>query len=423
MKNLKQMKRLTAVLTVCLMLLVIVLQAPAVSACSALELESAEGDTYWFRTCDMDDTYNVFGENGSYIGASELISYPKGSTLSFVTGDVVAEHTVMGMSFGQSLAMLDGMNDAGLTGGLLFLDEGTETADENVPEDFEIMAAMEGVTWFLARCGSVDEVVALANKTCIQALEVPGVPGSDLTATLHFNFVDSTGRNVVIEAADLENPGRFTIYEGTGVMTNSPPYDWQLEHLQEYIGDAPKLQEKGIDSITVNGVKLDGKPTGAEQVLPGGNTPPERLIRLTMSRYFCNEGKTISNADMLARGSGIMSIVNRAIHDKNIEGAEGSYTQYTVCYDVARQQMYIRPYDTTFWTTINLSEVNAEERATYPMYRGDDNATVEALSIGAEEEAAPAVSNTNTALVVVVCILAAAVFFLLLALNRKRKTA
>ena len=49
------------------------MQLPAL-ACSGLELTSAEGDPYWFRTCDMDDTYNVFGENGSYIQPSYLVS-------------------------------------------------------------------------------------------------------------------------------------------------------------------------------------------------------------------------------------------------------------------------------------------------------------------------------------------------------------
>ena len=38
------------------------------AACSSVELESKEGDVFWFRTCDMDDGYNVFGENGIKCG-------------------------------------------------------------------------------------------------------------------------------------------------------------------------------------------------------------------------------------------------------------------------------------------------------------------------------------------------------------------
>ncbi|MBQ3010448.1 MAG: linear amide C-N hydrolase, partial [Oscillospiraceae bacterium] len=203
----KKLKRATSLLTIALLLVAMVVTAPTASACSALELTSAEGDVYWFRTCDMDNSYNVFGENGSYIAASYLVSYPKGEAIPFVTGDVVAEHTVIGMSFSDSYALLDGINDAGLTGGLLFLDEGTETLPEDVPEGNDVMSAMEGVTYILAQCATIDDVIALCERTNIQALDVPGIPGSDLTATLHFNFVDPNGRGIVIEAADTEHAG------------------------------------------------------------------------------------------------------------------------------------------------------------------------------------------------------------------------
>lgn len=429
MLHAKSFKRITALFTILMVLFAMVLMAPSASACSALELTSAEGDVYWFRTCDMDNTYNVFGENGSYIASSYLVSYPAGEPIGFVTGDVVADHTVIGMSFSDSLALLDGINDAGLAGGLLFLDEGTETLDEDVPEGYEIMAAMEGVTWFLAQCGSVEEVVELANRTCIQALDVPGIPGSDLTATLHFNFVDSTGKGVVIEASNMEEAGFFTVYESIGVMTNSPPYDWQMENFANYIGDSTTLKDKGITSITLDDVTIEGTPTGADQVLPGGMTPPERLVRLAMARYFCSEGNTIPNDEMLARGAGIMATNNRPVEDSNVEGAAASYTQYTVCYDTSNKTMYIRPYDAVVWTSLALAEANTETRTQYPILRGEEGATIASLSIGAAEEPveeapapeAPAASNTG--LIAAVVVLAVACVVLLVLVLKKKEPA
>ena len=102
--------KLTRLLAIVMMLIMLfALQAPAL-ACSSMELTSKEGNHYWFRTCDMDDAFNVFGENGSMIDPSYLVSYPAGQPIHFTTGDITAEHTIIGMSFGDSIALLDGMN-------------------------------------------------------------------------------------------------------------------------------------------------------------------------------------------------------------------------------------------------------------------------------------------------------------------------
>lgn len=375
--------------------LLLALSVPAM-ACSGLELTSKEGDHYWFRTCDMDNTYNVFGENGSYIEPSYLVSYPAGQPIAFTTGDVTAKHTIVGMSFSNSLALLDGINDSGLVGGLLFLNEGTETPDEEIPEGFETLAAMEGITWFLAQCKDVDEVIGLANRTCMQALYVDGILGSDLSATLHFTFVDTKGKSVVLETADPAHPGRFTIHESIGVMTNSPPYDWQLENLKDYIGNSPELRSQGVTSITLNGIQLTGKSGSADRTYPASNSAYDRFTRLAIARWLCDEGKEISNLEMLAKGSGVFSCVNVAqdngkgtyyydmLNEKGeVEGSGPCYTQYTVFYDISNRSLSIRPYDSMIWTTLSIADADPNARATFPIQRGGaEQVTVNAKSNG-----------------------------------------
>lgn len=420
------------------------MQLPAL-ACSGLELTSAEGDPYWFRTCDMDDTYNVFGENGSYIQPSYLVSYPAGQPIEFTTGAVTPAHTIIGMSFSDSLAMLDGINDTGLVGGLLFLNEGTQTATEDIPEDFETLAAMEGITWFLAQCKDVDEVVALANRTCMQALYVDGIPGSDLSATLHFTFVDSNGKSVILETGDPTQPGRFVITESIGVMTNSPTYDVQLENLKNYIGSAPELRSQDITSLTLKGQTIEGTPTGTDRTFPASNAAYDRFTRLAVTRALCDEGSAIPNAEMLSKGSGIFAGINvpndngkgtyyydALTETGEVEGAAPCYTQYTVCYDIARRTLAIRPYDTLLWTTLSIEDADPAARATYPILRGEAGGTVSALSVNAPatqpettpETApapeAPASSGTNTALAVACGVLAVAVIILAVLLLRKK---
>lgn len=435
----KKLQRIAAAMMA--LTLAVVMQVPAL-ACSGLELTSAEGDPYWFRTCDMDDTYNVFGEKGSYIDPSYLVSYPAGQPIEFTTGAVTPDHTIIGMSFSDSLALLDGINDAGLVGGLLFLNEGTQTPDEDIPEGFETLAAMEGITWFLAQCKDVDEVVELANRTCMQALYVDGILGSDLSATLHFTFVDANGKSVVLETGDPEQPGRFVIFESIGVMTNSPTYDIQLENLQNYIGSAPELRSQDITALTMKGQTLQGVP-GPDRTFPASNAAYDRFTRLSVMRYLCDEGNAISNADMLAKGSSIFACINVAedngkgtyyydwlTETGEVEGAAPCYTQYTVCYDIARRTLAIRPADTLLWTTLSISDADSSARATYPIQRGAQGGTVSALSVGGSNTdapaptpapAAPAGNGVNTTLAVTCGVLAIAVIVLIVMVVRKKK--
>lgn len=378
----KHLKKLMSVMLALTVVVGFVMQAPAASACTALELDSVEGNKYWFRTCDMDNTYNVFGEEGSYIASSYLVSYPKDQAIPFTFGDMNAKYTVFGMSFSDSLAMLDGMNDAGLTGGLLFLNEGTETPLEDIPEDGMKLAAMEGVTYFLSQCKDVQEVIELASNTYMIAEFVEGIPGSDLTATLHFNFVDAAGNSVVLEAADPENPGRLTAYESVGVMTNSPPYDWQMDNLEDYVSDSAYLDGLDIDSIDLNDITLDVEE-GGDDILPAGHTPPERLVRMAIRRWASAEGNEFTDDNMLAMGANLFSTVTMAKESSDVTGKSGNYTQYHVCYDIADRSLAIRPYDTLLWTTLSLDEVNTEARTTYPILRGAEGGTISTLTVQA----------------------------------------
>ena len=142
--------RILSMLACAALLLTTLIHLPA-AACSSVEMESKEGDVFWFRTCDMDDGYNVFGDNGSMIEPSYLVSYPKGVKIPFTLGAVIPKHSVIGMSFSDSLAMLDGINDAGLICGLQNFEEGTQLPLNQIPPEGKKLAAMEAVTWFLAQ--------------------------------------------------------------------------------------------------------------------------------------------------------------------------------------------------------------------------------------------------------------------------------
>lgn len=387
------MKRttLSRLLAIVLMLVMLfALQAPAL-ACSSMELTSKEGDHYWFRTCDMDDSFNVFGENGSMIDPSYLVSYPAGKAISFTTGDVTAKYTIVGMSFGDSLALLDGINEAGLVGGLQDYREGTSYPGDEAPEGYELVSGMEALTWFLAQCSTVDEVIKLVEKTYVKAIHVDGIPYSELSATMHLVFVDANGKSIVLENGDPENPGVYTVYDSIGVMTNSPSYPDQLENLSAYIGASPELRAQDITSITMKGVTVKGKASNTDWAFPAANTSMNRFIRNAMWRYAADGGSQIPSKDMLARGSKLFlnasNVVKEDINglykyssiaDGKAVGQAPGYTMYTVYYDISNRSMAILPYDSVVWTELSVADANKTARATYSILRGGAGATAKA---------------------------------------------
>ena len=120
--------------------------------CTAVKLISKTGKPYWFRTCDIGGDIWTDG--------AHMVSFPKGEKLSLVEREepLTVRHAILGMAYNtQSTWLLDGVNDAGLTGGLLALYEtiSVPKADEGK----EGIVGMEIVTYLLAKCADVDEVI------------------------------------------------------------------------------------------------------------------------------------------------------------------------------------------------------------------------------------------------------------------------
>ena len=355
----KNIHRILAVTLVCVLMMSLSVSA---FACSGMELTSKEGDAYWFRTCDMNDMYNVFGEKGSYIACSSLMSYPADVPIAFYTGEIAPKYSIIGTSFSNSYALLDGMNSAGLCGGLLMFDEGTSYPEDEAPEGYKMFASMEGVTWILSQCADVKEVKELMETTVVKAIELPGIPGSGLSATMHLMFTDKTGASIVLENSDPEHPGEYTIYEDcNGVMTNSPLYSTHLEDYKAYI-DA-----------------------GEDGVIPSGDDSSSRFVRLSAQRDSIDGGKTIAGSEMLTVGSMQMARVTRPLVTSD-PFVEGSYTMYTVAYDIADGTMYMRPYDTVVWTSLSFDNIPSDAQGAFEIFRGESTGILTAeLNDPAEE--------------------------------------
>ncbi len=346
--------------------------------CTAVKLLSKTGRPYWFRTCDIGGDIWADG--------AHMVSFPLGEKLSLTGREEPLElrHAILGVTHNTlDTWLLDGVNDAGLAGGRLALYESTSVPKAD--EGKEGIMGMEIVTYLLATCGSVAEVIeAVKGK---QLLDVPVGEGKLVASTMHCMFVEPSGQCVVLEAADSGNPGALTVYTETlGMMTNSPPYPQQLENLSWYLSQSPEWcwGKDAPPELCMNGMTLranaDAPHFSMSGTFPASYASCDRFVRMAMLKHLNRNGMDFSDEEMLPLGGQLMCSVvephnGGLFHYTRFDEKEGpiggheSYTQYLVMYDITEKVMYLQPYGTTGWTKTALDGCSKDKTETHPICR------------------------------------------------------
>lgn len=345
-------------------------------ACSCMTLTSKSGRHYWFRTCDI--------ETDLWKDGAHVVQYPAGEKITYGDGkEEISQYSFLGMTYNFiDTWILDGINEWGLTGGLLMLYEGTSV--EKAEEGKQGYQGMELVTKLLSSCKDVEEVKEKAEE--IQILDI--LFGEyKLPSTMHYFFVDSAGNEVILEAACKEQPGRIQIYEKEellGIMTNSPSYPKQRDNLAWFLSQSPELRQ-GLEGKTMTMLMLDGRKIQANEnvshiscngTFPASYSSYDRFIRLTVFKALNESGNLFGDEEMLAMGSNLMKTVQEPCskgvfhytkieEDGSIKGQKDSYTQYLIMYDIEEKCFYIQPFTMVSWVKYEMTEVS--EKKSYPV--------------------------------------------------------
>lgn len=125
---------------------------------------------------------------------------------------------------------VDGINEAGLAGHVLWLAESTYGA----PDDSRTQLSQAiWLQYFLDNFATVAEAVAWTGETNPQVVQMDDPTGGN-PPTIHLALDDATGDSAIIEYVD----GHPNVYHSKDfrVMTNSPTFDQQLELVKNFEG-------------------------------------------------------------------------------------------------------------------------------------------------------------------------------------------
>jgi choloylglycine hydrolase len=336
--------------------------APAL-ACTAFVFRTQDGTAIYGRTMEW----------GASDLHSELVLVPRDTAFKSPLGGGATgaewknRYGFVGVNAGGLPFATDGMNEAGLTVGVLFFPGFAAFQEPNAEQRASSVASVDLANYLLSNFASVGEVREALNK--IRVVRNPDIEKAFGTPTpIHHIVTDASGASIVIEYVK----GELTIYDNkVGAMTNSPQYDWHLLNLRNYAN----LQPLGAPaSRNIDGISLAPFGAGSGMLgLPGDFTPPSRFIRAVA---FVNSMVPVKDA--AAGVSAASTMLNNFDIPQGLvrEGVSAEdfhlgYTQWSVIADTGHKIYY-------YWTmydrrmrSVDFSKLDftAKKVASFPLDR------------------------------------------------------
>ena len=319
-------------------------------ACTGISLESGDGAAIRGRTLEfgfpMQSNVLVVPAGKEFSGT--LPDGGKGLTYTSRYG--FAGANALGLP-----AILDGLNDQGLSVGLFYFPNYAKYTDVTAENKSRALAPQDFGTWVLANFATVDEVREAVKTIVLVPTPVPGLGSPQgAVAGAHFFLQDKTGKSLVVEPVD----GTLKVHDAPlGVMTNAPTYDWHMTNLAVYIN----LSVKDVDSAKLGPVTLSAFGSGAGMLgLPGDFTPPSRFIRAAAFSQAAAPNATAEDAVVAAfhilnqfdipKGS----VVNSAVGTPTDE-----ITEWTSVNDLKNLRWYFRTHKDQSIRMVDLKQALA----------------------------------------------------------------
>ena len=321
--------------------------APAV-ACTAFQLKSKDGAQIYVRSMEFGEALN-----------SKALIVPRGTEF---TGTAPGgqpgkmwkvKHGYVGLNIDQDPSTVaDGMNEKGLAIGVLYLPGFAEYLPaEGAPRNKSV-GSWEVANYILANCATVEEAAAALQNDLYVAQQ--DFPAFKMLMPFHWWIGDASGKVIIAEYVD----GKLAIHDAPlGVLTNSPPYEWQQINVSNYVDLSPvNVPERKLgDFASIN----YGQGSGAVG-LPGDMTPPSRFIRVALFSHWATTADTAPETVNLGfHVLNTFDIFNGAIKSTQADGtpqtktltASGKpklvncdLTEWAVAHDRTNLVSYVRTY-------------------------------------------------------------------------------
>lgn len=320
---------------------------PPALACTSFLLPTTDGNSVYGRTME-------FG----FDLKSEVVVIPRGYAF---TSDAPAntglkwtgKYAAVGMNGVGLPIIVDGMNEKGLVGGVLYFPGYAAYAKPKTNGDKTALAPWEVVTWALSNFSTIAEVkAAIADISVVDVV----LPALGIVPPFHYTFHDETGASLVVEPID----GKLKVYDNpVGVMTNAPSFDWHLTNLKNYV----KLSPVNAGSVEIFGQKITSFGEGSGLLgIPGDPTPPSRFIRAV--GYAVSVKPKPSGNDSVRLAEHVLNNfdIPKGFVKPEADNEPSDYTQWSAIADLKNRRYYVKSYNDQVLRGIDLMSFDLDAK-------------------------------------------------------------
>ena len=306
--------------------------------------------------------------NGHYFGRNLDVEFsfdanvtvtPRGYPLLFRNGKENEEHfSMIGMAHIEDGYPLyfDATNEKGLSVAALSFPE--EAKYQTKSTEGINLAPWELIPFVLCQCETAAQAKDILSEVNITGEkfrgEIPLTP-------LHFLIADKTEAFV----AEPIKSGLCIRENPVGILTNSPPFDFQMQYLNLFMG----LSNKPVENRFSKGIPFSEISRGmGARGLPGDLSSPSRFVRTAFTKYHSPKGKT--EAHDIRQFFHILGSVEQQKGCVRI-GDQFEFTAYSSCCDTEKGIYYYKTYDNFSIVGIDMrkDELNGKNLIFYPIIR------------------------------------------------------
>lgn len=293
---------------------------------------------YFGRTLDLDCSYS-----------EEICVVPRKFPIKFRKKEILNSHfAIIGMAtvVGNTPLFYDAANEYGLAmAGLNFPHNAHYYTEVNGKDN---ICQFEFTPWILGKCKNLSEA-----RQLLYNINIVNVPFSDKmpVSPLHWIIADKSGSLVV----ECMKDGMHIHENPVGVMTNNPPFDYQLFNLNNY----RCLKTDNGENTFSNNLELNEYCQGLGGLgLPGDVSSMSRFVRAVFNKEnaVC-EGDEISCVTQFFHIMGTVEMCKG-----NCKAANGEYdiTVYTSCIDTDKGRYYYTTYGNRQIGCIDMHKTDLE---------------------------------------------------------------
>lgn len=303
-------------------------------------------NTYFGRTLDLEYHYR-----------EQVVVSSRNFPFSFRTKDTITNHyAIIGMATVAEHYPLyyEAANEHGLAmAGLNF--PGFAHYFDPAPNKDNI-APFEFIPWILAQCKNLSDA-----RTLLKRINLCSISFSEELPLSPLHWMIADRENAITVESTAEG---LKIYENpVGVLTNNPPFDYQMQHLCDYLNLTPSEPESrfGFEGLTPY-----SKGMGA-MGLPGDLSSASRFVRAAFTKVNAVSGD--GEGESVSQFFHILGAVAQTRGCARLPDGRHEITRYTSCINLHRGIYYYTTYENSGISAVSLGrcDLNTAGLYQYPL--------------------------------------------------------